>query len=138
MGHLTTSFELLFSKTQKNVALFAQIDHELQLEKDFIAQNGLCISSLMMLSGTTGATLNALSNLSYGLGLKLVPLREEMRAHYPKGRGRRRNARAYLIAEQLARFYVRRLGKRPTWGVRTTINHPPILPRLSRCLQFLK
>lgn len=138
VSKLKILLELLVSEEKKRPALFAKIDHELQEDKYHIMQNGLCISSLMILHGTTDAALHAILNILFGLQLKLLPIKEEMRAHYPKGRGRRRNARAYLVAEQLARFYLRQKREKPTWGVRNDYKSTPYSTALEEIFEILE
>ena len=43
-------------------------------------------------------------------------LESEKRAYFPDGRGRKRNARAYLVADKLAQFYLYNVKNRPTYG----------------------
>jgi hypothetical protein len=45
-------------------------------------------------------------------------LEEERRAYFPESgkKGRKKNARAYLVAEKLARFYLRVTQEKPTYG----------------------
>lgn len=67
--------------------------------------NGLCISSTKLLFEVYKNAQTAKSRLE-----------SEKRAYFPDGRGRKRNARAYVVADKLAQFYLYNVKNRPTYG----------------------
>lgn len=72
--------------------------------------------SLVVLMGAHCSAVYSTAVLRFGVSNRLTELRELQRAHYPTGKGRKKNARAYLVAEKLARFYANRCKEKPSYG----------------------
>jgi hypothetical protein len=91
-------------------------------------------TNIVKLYGPYRAAIVSIVWLASSLDNELRTIEQELRAFYPhRGRGRRKHARAYLVAERLAHYYLEATKERPTYGTDGNIPSTPY----TRCLEGL-
>lgn len=99
--------------------------------------DGLTLSNIMRISGIPGSAELANLHALYVTDVALAKHEEMMRVHFPRGKGRKANARAYGVAEALALYYLKVLRKKPGYGTTDGYASGPYMRTLEEIFEIL-